>query len=254
MGPFHPYAPMPRPPPKTEAKAVMSLVLGLLSLACIGAFAGLPAIVLGALARRDIDRSRGTLSGRALAAGGIVSGLFGTGIGIVVALIVVSSLLQPATQATAESTSEPAPSIVPVASGTRSYGSLEVVDLDGAHPLAPQLAEVAARGGASGRTVILQTYHRRSSACAAVAASLPDARMQRALANVTLVRVDVESFRGELGSMRVETETAPWFYKLDAAARPTDAISADAWGDNVPENMAPVLGRFARGLGRRAAR
>ncbi|MCW5832702.1 MAG: DUF4190 domain-containing protein [Labilithrix sp.] len=58
----------------------MSLVLGLVSLGCVGPLAGLPAIVLGSLARRDIDRSRGTLTGRAVAAGGIVSGLFGTGL------------------------------------------------------------------------------------------------------------------------------------------------------------------------------
>ena len=48
--------------------------------------------------------------------------------------------------------------------------------------------------------------------------------------------------------MRVDTESAPWFYKLDAEAHaPTDAISADEWDANVPENMAPVLGDFARG-------
>ena len=37
------------------------------------------------------------------------------------------------------------------------------------------------------------------------------------------------------------------FYKLDSNAHPTDAISADEWDANVPENMAPVLGDFARG-------
>ena len=47
--------------------------------------------------------------------------------------------------------------------------------------------------------------------------------------------------------MRVDTESVPWFYKLDTSSHPTDAISADEWDANIPENMAPVLGNFARG-------
>ena len=84
MGPLHPY--VVRPPARTkrtESKAVLSLVLGLLSMGCIGPIAGVPAIILGSIARRDIDRSNGQLGGRAVAAGGIVSGLFGTGLGVV---------------------------------------------------------------------------------------------------------------------------------------------------------------------------
>jgi hypothetical protein len=47
--------------------------------------------------------------------------------------------------------------------------------------------------------------------------------------------------------MRVETNAVPWFYMLDAAARPLDAINADEWDENVPENMAPVLAAFVKG-------
>src|SRR4029079_10206756 len=136
---------------------------------------------------------------------------------------------------------------VPVAAGTRSYGSLDVVDLDARTPLKAQLMEVSRSATGKGRTVMLQTYVRSSKECAEVAAALPDTRMQRALTNVTLVRVDIDVFENELSAMRVETESAPWFYKLDANARPTDAISADEWDANIPENMVPVLGDFARG-------
>jgi hypothetical protein len=78
--------------------------------------------------------------------------------------------------------------------------------------------------------------------------------MQRALENVTLVRVDIESFEPALAAMRVDTDAVPWFYKLDSNANVTDAISADEWDANVPENMAPVLADFARGVlgGRRS--
>jgi hypothetical protein len=250
----------------TEGKAIASFVLGVLSLACIGVFAGLPAIILGSMARRDIERSNGGLGGRALAAGGIVAGLFGTGFGFVLLLWVLGAVFAPplpetnpmeSTRALASTAAgELSPAIAPppaVAAGTRSYGSLEVVDLDDSRPLRAQLGEIVQRS--HGRTVVLQTYLSSSSVCAAIAAALPDMRMQRALANVTLVRVDVEEYGRELGVMKVETQSAPWFYKLDAKGDPTDAISADAWEANVPENMAPVLGKFVhRGPARRASR
>jgi hypothetical protein len=241
-----------------EGKAVLSLVLGLMSMGCAGPVLGLPAIILGSIARRDVDRAGGALTGRAIAAGGIVSGLFGTGFGVVIVLWIMGAALAP--DVPAESTATmPAPAVTDTAppsegspppatttpapsSGTRSYGSLEVVDLDRSRSLHTQLVEITQQS--RGRTVVLQTFAQASSACAAVAAALPDKRMQRALANVTLVRVDVEEYATELHHMKIETTTAPWFYKLDANGDPTDSISADAWDASIPENMAPVLGRF----------
>jgi Domain of unknown function (DUF4190) len=256
MGPYHPY---PRRPPanieRTESKAVVSLVLGIVSMGCAGPFAGVPAIILGSIARRDIDRSNGTLTGRALAAGGIVSGLFGTGLGIVLALATLgvalspeddatnaSLAMPPATTSPVDDAPTPPPPVARARGSTRSYGSLEVVDLDDSRGLGVQLAEITQR--ARGRTVVLQTYVRASPACDAIAAALPDKQMQRALANVTLVRVDIEEYNRELQGMTVETQTAPWFYKLDGRGFPMEALSADAWEANVPENMAPVLARF----------
>jgi hypothetical protein len=222
---------------------VLSLALGALSLTCFGVFSGIPAIVLGSIARREIDRSGGRLTGSALAAGGVVAGLFGTGISLVLAVTLASN----AFEATAGFSDEPHARVAARAAATRSYGELDVIDLDGARPLGPQLADVARVTSAKGRTLILQTYSPRSVACAEVAAALPDPRMQRALANVTLLRVDAERFADDLHALHLETGTAPWFYILDAAGRPVDAINADEWDDNVPENMAPVLAKFARG-------
>jgi hypothetical protein len=68
--------------------------------------------------------------------------------------------------------------------------------------------------------------------------------MGRTLPNVTIVRVDIEEYQRDLGAMKVETRTAPWFYRLDAKGDPTDALSAENW--ETPENMAPLLGRFVR--------
>ena len=240
-----PYATPPAPPSgRSDNRAIGALVLGVLSMTCLGFLAGIPAIVLGAMSRKEIDRSQGALTGGSIAAGGIVTGLFGTGISLIVLVTLLSGAVE------AVNAPEPrteSPLRVPVAAGTRSYGSLDVVDLDTKSTLKAQLTQITQSALAKNRTVVLQTYVRSSKECAEVAAALPDTRMQRALTNVTLVRVDIDVFEDELKAMRVETDAAPWFYKLDAHAHPTDAISADEWDANIPENMAPVLADFARG-------
>lgn len=223
-------------------------MLGVMSMTCAGFFAGIPAIVLGSMARRDIDRSSGTRTGSGMAAAGIVTGLFGTGLSLVILVALLGGAIgqmdppEPRTQS-------PVPG-VPIAAGTRSYGALDVVDLDNDKTLRAQLPEIAKTAVTRGRTVILQTYVRESKECAEVALALPDVKMQKALANVTLVRVDLDSFEAELKAMRVDTESVPWFYKLDANARPIDAISADEWDANIAENMAPILADFAAGRAR----
>jgi hypothetical protein len=85
------------------------------------------------------------------------------------------------------------------------------------------------------------------SVCREFEASLTDPRMQQALANVAIVRVDIEDFDAELKSIGMLETTLPWFYKVDSTLHPVDAISAGEWDDNVPENMAPVFKSFLAG-------
>jgi hypothetical protein len=63
-----------REPAGTSGKAVAALVLGLLSLCVLGILAGLPAIILGFMGLRDIDRGRGRLGGKGMAITGLVLG------------------------------------------------------------------------------------------------------------------------------------------------------------------------------------
>jgi hypothetical protein len=247
--PAAPAAPAPPAPVRSDNRAVAALVLGMLSITCLGVFAGIPAIVLGAMSRKEIDRSQGALTGRGMAAAGIVTGLFGTGISLIVLVALLGGAIESANppEPRTQSPASPPHLRVPVAAGTRSYGTLDVVDLESTGKLKTQIGDIAKTASGKGRTVILQTYVRSSKECAQVAAALPDPRMQRALENVTLVRVDIDTFEDELKAMRVETESAPWFYKLDSNARATDAISADEWDANIPENMAPILSDFSRG-------
>lgn len=93
-GPYPPYgqpvAPVPTPP--TSAKSTTSLILGIVSLFLCGFLTGIPAIIVGLSARKEIRRSEGRLSGEGLALGGIVTGILGTlwtliAAGILVALV-----------------------------------------------------------------------------------------------------------------------------------------------------------------------
>ena len=79
-GPPPPYGqPVPPvPPPPTSSKATTSLILGVVSLFLCGFFTGIPAIITGISARREIRRSNGAVSGDGLALGGIITGILGT--------------------------------------------------------------------------------------------------------------------------------------------------------------------------------
>jgi hypothetical protein len=221
MGPY-------RPPQRTEAKAIVSLLLGLSSIMCLGAITGLPAVILGSLARKDIDRSSGTLTGRGIAAGGIVSGLFGTGLGFVMLLFVLGGMLE----------------------APRSSSSLKVVDVGEDKPFGAQLRTAIDDAKAEHKTVVLQTTSRSDVRCAQIAAALPDARVQRSLANVTLVRVDVDQYSSQLHAMHIEPRSAPYFYVLDESAVPVDAMNGREVDPSAPEKMGPTLAAFVRASSR----
>lgn len=79
-GGVNPYAKRPGIPQRTNGKAIAALVLGIVSIAlfCIGFLAGIPAMLLGFAAKRDVMLSGGAERGRGYAIAGIVTGLIGT--------------------------------------------------------------------------------------------------------------------------------------------------------------------------------
>ncbi len=77
---------------------------------------------------------------------------------------------------------------------------------------------------------------------------MPEPELQAALATVRLVHVDVDEFGLEASSMHMSSPTLPWFYLVDTHGDVRDGISADEWGDNEADEIAPVLQAF---VGRR---
>ena len=66
-----------RGPAGSSSKAVTALILGIVSLLCppLGLITGLVAIIVGALALRDISRSKGALGGNGMAVTGLILGI-----------------------------------------------------------------------------------------------------------------------------------------------------------------------------------
>lgn len=97
------YTPPPPPPggpggyaypaPRTSGKAVASLVSGIvglpLFLCCT--LSGVPAVVLGFMARSEIRKSQGTLTGDGMATAGLILGLIAVVLGVAGIILVFAT-------------------------------------------------------------------------------------------------------------------------------------------------------------------
>jgi hypothetical protein len=78
------------PAPSQNANAIIALVLGILGLTSCYILTGIPALVLGYKARREIDDSGGRQAGRGLATAGIVLGWVSVGLTAIAVLFFVA--------------------------------------------------------------------------------------------------------------------------------------------------------------------
>lgn len=65
-------------PAPTSGKATASLILGIVSLVMCGLLAGIPAMILGRMAKKEIQASQGRIGGDGLATAGFIMGLIST--------------------------------------------------------------------------------------------------------------------------------------------------------------------------------
>jgi hypothetical protein len=73
--------------------------------------------------------------------------------------------------------------------------------------------------------------------------------MVAAYAGTYIIKLDVDEW-GWGGSTLHDFnfDGIPVYFKLDAHGKPTgETVDGNAWGDNIPENMAPVMNRFFHG-------
>jgi hypothetical protein len=247
-----------RPIPPNDAKSIAALVLGILCLVgtfCwMGLLLGVPAIILGALAHRDIRRSDGMLGGGGMATAGIVMGslgslVFACWIGFMaVAFVKARSATSPVVTSLPVAPPRPATTAPPPLLPPGGWGAIHVVAL---HPsasqtLRAQLADEARAAKTAGESVLVETLAPGCSACVEVARAMPEPDLQAALSGVRVVHVDVDEFGLEAASLHLHTLTLPWFYLVDSHGDPRDGISADEWDDNDADAIAPVLQAFVQ--------
>lgn len=268
-GPYpYPQAPMPPPyhpgaygaPAGNDGKAVASLVLGIMSMACCtGILTAIPAIILGVLARRDIMRSQGALGGEGMAIAGIVTGGIAT-LGTIAYFIFYVAIIGAAVATTPSSPPPPfyapTPTYAPYTAPTPTTlpsvppvtGSIVVHDVHkGTGTLHTALALELGEAKEEGVKVLVISVSPSCSACDEFFGELPDPQMQKVLANVNIARVDVNEWKSDLASLGMDKTGLPWFFRFDDTMKLADSLSADEWNENTASNIAPVLDKFLKG-------
>jgi hypothetical protein len=233
----------------------------------LGPLGAVASIVFGWAARRQIDRSEGTTTGRGLANLGLVAGVLATvAWGAALSLLIFRHRMDPpppppiafvteppslpraAPQAPARPNEPPPGGSVPRETTTKHEGKITVVDIGvEASTLERALAKQRAQASAAGEKVLVMLTTDRCEPCRGVDASLRTPLMQTALAKVRLVRVDIDVFKDDLDALKMPHERYPAFFLLNVDLTPKDGIDGGEWDEDVAENIAPVLGAFVRG-------
>lgn len=97
----------------------------------------------------------------------------------------------------------------------------------------------------AGRTPVVELGATWCGPCKELAASLGDVRMRDAFAGTYIIHLDVDEWKDKLTPLGFSSEGIPAFFPINekgVAIGPK--IDGGAWGDNIPENMAPPLKKF----------
>lgn len=130
-----------------------------------------------------------------------------------------------------------------------------VVDVKGnGRSIDEVLAAEAAKAKAEGRQPYAEFSASWCPPCMAIKHTLEahDPQMVAAFEGTYVIRLDADEWTTkQLQGSGMSTDTIPVFYALDEKGKANGrTIDGGAWGDNVPENMAPPLGAFFHAKGK----
>jgi hypothetical protein len=109
------------------------------------------------------------------------------------------------------------------------------------------LREERVRADASGEKLLVWLSSPELAPCNGVSVALRDARLQKALSGVRILRLDVNEYYVELSRFGYPVKVLPGFVVASPEGRPLDYVNGGEWDADVPENIAPVLGNFIHG-------
>jgi thiol:disulfide interchange protein len=123
----------------------------------------------------------------------------------------------------------------------------------GAGSLEDQLKIEAQKAGDLGQTPFVECTADWCPPCRALRKSLTDERMIDAFTGTYIIQVDVDAWDKQLSRAGFNVRGIPAFFEIDQQGQPTGRIiTGGAWGEDIPENMAPPLRDFfsSAGIGR----
>ncbi|MFZ5897343.1 MAG: DUF4190 domain-containing protein [Myxococcota bacterium] len=254
-------------PLKTNTTALLAAFAGVLGF-CFWGIGGVLAIVLGLAARAEIARSAGREGGNAAAIVGIVLGgvnIASCIIGVAVGIALLARPAAPAPMAHPTPAPVPVPTTVPSSrrpnrtppeNASREqavreamFGSVRVVDVTPAADKSLRRILEAQHKAASDadERLILFVVAADCLPCNGFMLALGDKRMQSALRQVRLVRVDANEYAPELSALGIPTDTIPGFALIAGGRRVSDYVDGGEWDADIAQNIAPVLGAFIQG-------
>jgi hypothetical protein len=258
---------------KRSPLAAVAFVSALLGFVCLWGIGGLLAVALGVMAKAEAERTgmRAGLATLAIVLGVLNLVSFAAGLGALTHAVSHGwSPARPAwalTHATAPSMrgarapkpapgplSTPAPpSTAATASAgpavtLRPIGKITLVELGPAvRSLNDELNRQRRLAASAHQTLLVWLVVADCEPCRAIADGLEDPLMQKALTSVRLVKIDAREFSADLEYLRLPTDKVPGFALLGADNRAVDYVHGGEWDEDVPRNIAPVLGRFVKG-------
>jgi len=148
-------------------------------------------------------------------------------------------LAAPAPPATASVSNEPAPPARP-----RSRRDWHV--FRSGQELPKELGGFSREASRKGLLPVVYMTSWSCEPCRSLKDSLSDPRMQEAFEGTSILEVNMHQIpAGVLSDLGLQPHGIPAFYVLDEQGHVTGAmITGAAWGDDIPENMAPPLTEF----------
>lgn len=99
-----------------------------------------------------------------------------------------------------------------------------------------------------GRQPYVEFYADWCPPCNAIRESLTDELMIDAFTGTYIIRLDLDFWKERLSGTGFNVRGIPAFYEIDIHGKPTGRmITGAAWGEDIPENIAPPMKEFFNG-------
>jgi thiol-disulfide isomerase/thioredoxin len=99
-----------------------------------------------------------------------------------------------------------------------------------------------------GRHPYVEFYADWCPPCKAIQENLSDKRMIDAFTGTYIIKLDLDYWKPKLSNTSFDVPGIPAFYEIDTDGNPTGRmITGAAWGEDIPENIAPPMQRFFNG-------